>query len=115
MRSMKGIARQRSQGVVAKKVAAAERREESPRGASGELELATRPARMGPGQVVRLALAAAALAAIMFALRTLHVERYLLALVGWIRDAGWPGLLIFGVAYVLAKILFLPALRRRWA
>jgi pyruvate/2-oxoglutarate dehydrogenase complex dihydrolipoamide dehydrogenase (E3) component/uncharacterized membrane protein YdjX (TVP38/TMEM64 family) len=108
MRSMKGIARQRSQAVVPKRVVAGERREESPRGVSGELELATRPARIGPGQVVRLVLAAAALAAIMFALRTLHAERYLLALVGWIRDAGWPGLLIFGVAYVLATILFLP-------
>src|SRR5262245_33971636 len=38
----------------------------------------------------------------------LHVERYLLSFVSWIRSAGWPGLIIYGLVYILACVLFLP-------
>ncbi len=58
--------------------------------------------------VVKVGFVILALAVVAIAVKTLHVERYLLDLVGWIRGAGWAGVLIFGAVYALATILFLP-------
>jgi len=53
--------------------------------------------------------AAAAVAVVLIAVvKTLPVDRYLLDFVGWIRGAGWVGIVIFTLAYGLACVLFLP-------
>jgi uncharacterized membrane protein YdjX (TVP38/TMEM64 family) len=57
---------------------------------------------------VRVALVLATLGAVAVAAATLPVERHLLGLVAWIRGAGWPGIVAFVAAYVLATVLFLP-------
>ncbi len=56
----------------------------------------------------RIALAIVGLVVLLTALEMLHVERYLLELVTWIRGAGWVGTLGFALAYVVATVLFLP-------
>ncbi len=66
------------------------------------------PAPARRSRLVNVGLAVLALAAGAVAVRTLHVERHLLDLVGWIRSAGAAGVLVFGGAYVLATVLFLP-------
>jgi pyruvate/2-oxoglutarate dehydrogenase complex dihydrolipoamide dehydrogenase (E3) component/uncharacterized membrane protein YdjX (TVP38/TMEM64 family) len=59
-------------------------------------------------QPLRLVGTLLALAAAVVAVRTLPVDRHLLGLVAWIRDAGWPGVAVFALTYVLACVLFLP-------
>jgi pyruvate/2-oxoglutarate dehydrogenase complex dihydrolipoamide dehydrogenase (E3) component/uncharacterized membrane protein YdjX (TVP38/TMEM64 family) len=56
-------------------------------------------------RLVALALIAVALVA---AVKLLPVNRWLLALVGWIRGAGATGIAVFVLAYVVACILLLP-------
>jgi len=46
--------------------------------------------------------------ALVFGLKALHVQHYLLSLVNWIRSAGWLGIGVFLMAYVAATVLFLP-------
>ncbi len=55
-----------------------------------------------------LAIAAAIVVGLVLLLKVIHVQEYLLDLVNWIRGAGWLGLLVFVVAYILATVLFLP-------
>lgn len=64
-------------------------------------------ARRRPPRALLLGLVA--LGALVVALRTFPVDRYLLDFVGWIRGAGWVGILTFVVTYVTACVLFLPA------
>lgn len=59
-------------------------------------------------QRIKIAAGVAAVLALVIFAKTLHVQEHLLALVTWIRDAGWFGLAIFTLAYVAATVLFLP-------
>src|SRR5437762_12241442 len=47
--------------------------------------------------------------ALVVAVRTLPVDRWLLDFVAWVRGAGFVGAAVFVVAYVVACVLFLPA------
>jgi pyruvate/2-oxoglutarate dehydrogenase complex dihydrolipoamide dehydrogenase (E3) component/uncharacterized membrane protein YdjX (TVP38/TMEM64 family) len=58
----------------------------------------------------RILLAIAALVAVAGAARALHADRLLLDFVAWVRGAGAAGMVAFGVAYVVACVLFLPGL-----
>jgi pyruvate/2-oxoglutarate dehydrogenase complex dihydrolipoamide dehydrogenase (E3) component/uncharacterized membrane protein YdjX (TVP38/TMEM64 family) len=64
-------------------------------------------ARSGPGRLVALGLVGVGVVA---ALKLLPVNQWLLAFVGWIRDAGTTGMAVFVLAYVVACILLLPGL-----
>src|SRR5262249_8516999 len=63
--------------------------------------------RSGPGRLVALGLVGVGVVA---ALKLLPVNQWLLAFVGWIRDAGTTGMAVFVLAYVVACILLLPGL-----
>ena len=56
----------------------------------------------------RILAATLAVAALVLTVRRLPADRWLLDLVSWIRGAGWAGMLVFALAYVLACVLFLP-------
>jgi pyruvate/2-oxoglutarate dehydrogenase complex dihydrolipoamide dehydrogenase (E3) component/uncharacterized membrane protein YdjX (TVP38/TMEM64 family) len=56
----------------------------------------------------RIVLALVAVTALIVAIRAIHLQHYLLDFVNWIRSAGWLGLWVFGLVYVLATVLFLP-------
>ncbi len=56
----------------------------------------------------KLVTVAAIAAAVALTLKLIHVQDYLLDLVSWIRGAGWPGIMVFIAAYILATVLFLP-------
>jgi pyruvate/2-oxoglutarate dehydrogenase complex dihydrolipoamide dehydrogenase (E3) component/uncharacterized membrane protein YdjX (TVP38/TMEM64 family) len=47
-------------------------------------------------------------AALVVAIRAVHLQHYLVDFVDWIRSAGWFGIWVFGLVYVLATVLFLP-------
>jgi pyruvate/2-oxoglutarate dehydrogenase complex dihydrolipoamide dehydrogenase (E3) component/uncharacterized membrane protein YdjX (TVP38/TMEM64 family) len=74
-------------------------------------EPAAAPASVGPSpRAYRRLLGGALVAGLgLLVLSRLPVDRYLLEFVGWIRGAGWVGMLTFAVAYVLACVLFVPA------
>jgi len=57
---------------------------------------------------LRIAIVLLVLAALLAGAHLLHAERYLLAFVSWIRGAGWPGIFVYAVVYILACVLFLP-------
>src|SRR5262245_6219824 len=67
----------------------------------------TRAPRSGAGRLVALGLVVVGVVA---ALKLLPVNQWLLAFVGWIRDAGATGMAVFVLAYVVACILLLPGL-----
>src|SRR5262249_19522170 len=67
----------------------------------------TRAPRSGAGRLLAAALVAAGAVA---ALKLLPVNQWLLAFVGWIRDAGATGMAVFVLAYMVACILLLPGL-----
>lgn len=58
--------------------------------------------------IARIALAAVIVAALAAVMKILHVQHYLLYLVNWIRSAGWAGIWVFALVYVLATVFFLP-------
>jgi uncharacterized membrane protein YdjX (TVP38/TMEM64 family) len=70
--------------------------------------MASNPATSHGGRILKVLVAAGLLAALVVALRAFPVERWLLALVDWIRGAGPAGAAVFVLAYVLATVLFLP-------
>jgi uncharacterized membrane protein YdjX (TVP38/TMEM64 family) len=57
---------------------------------------------------VKTVLAAVTVAAVVVAMKVLHPQDYLLDLVTWIRGAGWVGVGVFMLAYILATVSFLP-------
>lgn len=57
---------------------------------------------------LRIALGVLGAAALVVLLKMVPAQEYLLALVAWIRDAGWVGVVVFALTYVLAAVLFLP-------
>src|SRR5262245_2577103 len=61
-------------------------------------------------QPLRLVATGLVVAALLVVLKTLPVNEYLLDFVAWIRDAGFAGIVLFVLAYVLACVLFLPGL-----
>src|SRR5262249_58283880 len=63
--------------------------------------------RSGPGRLVALGLVGVGVVA---ALKLLPVNQWLLAFVGWIRDAGTTGMAVFVLAYLEAFLLLLPGL-----
>lgn len=79
---------------------------------AAEQKRETRPGPRGVAarrlRLVAVIVAGAVGAVLLGLARTLNVQEQLLALVGWIRDAGWPGLALFGLVYVAATVLFLP-------
>jgi uncharacterized membrane protein YdjX (TVP38/TMEM64 family) len=66
-----------------------------------------RPA-TGRRRAPSVAIGAVLLVAVVVALKTLPVNRWLLDFVAWIRGAGATGMAIFVIAYVVACVLFLP-------
>jgi len=64
--------------------------------------------REGTSRRIKIAGGVAAVLVLVILAKTLHIQEHLLDLVGWIREAGWPGLVIFTLAYVAATVLFLP-------
>lgn len=65
------------------------------------------PASKSSGRL-RLVLAALAVAGLLVAARLLPVGEYLKQFLGWIRDLGPVGYVLFIAAYVAASVLFLP-------
>lgn len=65
-------------------------------------------ARPRRSSAAKIALALAVLTALILGVKALHIQRYLLDLVSWIRGAGRAGLWVFVMAYVAATVLFLP-------
>ena len=59
-------------------------------------------------QRIKMAAGILAVLALIILAKTLHIQEHLLDLVAWIRDAGWSGLAIFTLTYVVATALFLP-------
>ena len=57
---------------------------------------------------VKLALVVLAAALIVTAVVFVPVDRWVLALARWIRDAGPTGIVVYALAYVAATVLFLP-------
>jgi len=45
---------------------------------------------------------------LVVAAKMLRLQDYLLTLVGWIRAAGWPGVAVFTLVYMLATVGFVP-------
>jgi pyruvate/2-oxoglutarate dehydrogenase complex dihydrolipoamide dehydrogenase (E3) component/uncharacterized membrane protein YdjX (TVP38/TMEM64 family) len=62
------------------------------------------------GGRARLVGTALAVGALVAAGRYLDVQHWVLAFVGFVRDAGVPGMGLFAVAYVAATVLFVPGL-----
>jgi len=60
------------------------------------------------GDARRLLIAVAVVGALVIATKGLRVHDYLLVLVSWIRDAGWHGVGVFMLAYILATVGFVP-------
>jgi len=56
----------------------------------------------------RIAIAAALAGALLAGVLLFPVDRWALALVGWVRSAGPAGAILFAVAYVAATVLLLP-------
>src|SRR5262245_25667594 len=71
---------------------------------SGMTDTADAPGRR-PARLIGLVVAVALLLVVV---KTLPVNRWLLDFVGWVRDAGTGGMVVFVLAYVLACVLFLP-------
>jgi pyruvate/2-oxoglutarate dehydrogenase complex dihydrolipoamide dehydrogenase (E3) component/uncharacterized membrane protein YdjX (TVP38/TMEM64 family) len=68
-------------------------------------EETARPRRTSDARIV---LAVVVVVVLIFAMNAVHVQRYLLDLVNWIRGAGWLGIWVFALVYVLATVFFLP-------
>lgn len=66
------------------------------------------PERPRRGSLFKVTFAVFAVTAVILGAKSLHIQRYLLDLVNWMRGAGWVGVGVFVIAYVAATILFLP-------
>ncbi len=60
------------------------------------------------GNTATIAIAVGVVVVLAAAMKVLNVQHYLLDLVNWVRSAGWLGICVFALVYVLATVLFLP-------